>query len=253
MDAQKLRVHLGARLRSEARERLVHQEDARLGDEAPGERDAAPHAAGELVRKRVLERAQADEPERLARAAGALRLGRRAGLERELHVPERGAPRQQAVLLEHVARGAPVVELLARGAADANAAAVGLDDAGDDVEQRSLPRARRAEQAHDRVLGDGQIDVLQDFERRAFRPGEALADAREADRRRARARRSARLFGRLKSRIAHCGSASFFQRKRWFSSGVKTPISSAAIRMTSVSVQAKTWSVRIRSAAWRSR
>ena len=39
----------------------------------------------------------------------------------------------------------------------------------------------------------------------------------------------------------------------WFSSGFNTPISSAAIIAIMVIVHANTWSVWIRSAAWRSR
>src|SRR5581483_9571683 len=134
-------------------------------------------------------------------------------------------------------RRAPVVQLVAACAADADAAAVRFDDAGDDVEQRALSGAGSAEQADDRMFLDREIDVPQHFEACAVRARKAFADFREADRQSiVRARRGRRsLFAGW-----HHASASFFQRNRCRSSGDSTPISRAAIKTTIVSVHANT-------------
>src|SRR5262249_42706302 len=109
------------------------------------------------------------------RPADALGLRRRSRFQSEFDVAQRRAPRQQPIVLKHVARRAPIVQFVARRAADADAAAIGLDDAGDDVEQGALPRARSAEQADDRMVPDAEIDVLQHLEPIAVRAGKGFA------------------------------------------------------------------------------
>ncbi len=101
-------MHGGARLRVEPGERLVHQQQTRLADEAAGERNPAAHAARQLMRIGLGEVGKPDEGERVARAPPPFRGRHRAGLERERHIGERDPPGQQAIVLEHVADPAPV-------------------------------------------------------------------------------------------------------------------------------------------------
>src|SRR5450759_402779 len=102
-----------------------------------------------------------------------------ARLETEFDVGERAAPRQQAVFLEHVADAAPCGEVPRWRAVEAYLAAVGLENAGDDVEQRALAAAGGAEDREDRMRGNGEIDVFQYRQRFAIGGIEPLADAGE--------------------------------------------------------------------------
>ena len=54
---------------SSARERLVHQQDLRLGGERARDRDALAHAAGQLGRVAVLEAVEADQLDEVRRRA----------------------------------------------------------------------------------------------------------------------------------------------------------------------------------------
>ena len=66
-DAQQLLVELVAGDLVERAERLVHQQDARPADQRPGDRHALAHAAGKLVRQRVLAAREADQLEQSLR------------------------------------------------------------------------------------------------------------------------------------------------------------------------------------------
>src|SRR5579872_1768680 len=78
---QKL-LHRLARHAVERAERLVHEEDGRVGRERPGDADPLSHAAGELIRGSVGEFAQAHETEQFERPRPPLRTiqGLRAAL-----------------------------------------------------------------------------------------------------------------------------------------------------------------------------
>jgi hypothetical protein len=60
-EALELTLHRLARHRVDRRERLVGQQDIRLGDQRPGDADPLLHAAGQLVRVRLFEASQVDE------------------------------------------------------------------------------------------------------------------------------------------------------------------------------------------------
>ena len=62
-------VHVVARDGVERAERLIHQEDAGIGDERAAERYPLPHAAGELVRPLVDRIVKPDETQQLHRPA----------------------------------------------------------------------------------------------------------------------------------------------------------------------------------------
>ena len=102
MQVAHLDLHLLAQLLVERRQRLVHQQDARLEDDGAGERDALALAARELVDVAVAEPAELHELEHLLRRASAISalrdpaqpqgIGDVAG---DRHV------REQRVVLEH--------------------------------------------------------------------------------------------------------------------------------------------------------
>src|SRR5262249_14490509 len=71
-------------------------------------------------------------------------------------VVEHGAPGQQQVLLQHVADAADRSGGI--GAVDDHPAAGGLEQPRDDVEDGALAAARRADQADEAALRDGQGD-----------------------------------------------------------------------------------------------
>src|SRR5215212_6872994 len=90
-------------LRVEVARGLVGEEDRGAVDERPGDRDALPLAAGELVRAVPDALAELHPLERL-RGAPAPLVGRHAGVdERELDVVQCGRPRQQVERLEYEA------------------------------------------------------------------------------------------------------------------------------------------------------
>ena len=140
-DAQQLGLHDLAGLRVERGERLVHQQDFRIDRERAREVDALAHAAGKLARIVVLEAFEPDELEQVERAL-ALRGADAAGdLGADQRIGEHGAPRQQAVVLEHEAAVA------ARAAHDAaveqHLARARRLEPGDDAQERGLAAARR--------------------------------------------------------------------------------------------------------------
>ena len=128
--------------RVERAERLVHQQDVGVLRERAGERDPLAHAAGQLVRPLVGEVRRGAPGRAAASARWRVRVApaaRPRSSQRELDVARDREPREQRRLLEHQ-RGAP---------ADVDGAGRRLVEAGDEVEQRALAAARRAEQAHE--------------------------------------------------------------------------------------------------------
>jgi hypothetical protein len=67
-DVDHLATHARAQLDVEGRERLVEQDERRVGGERPGEGNPLPLAARELVRHPLLEPGEADEREKLVDA-----------------------------------------------------------------------------------------------------------------------------------------------------------------------------------------
>src|SRR6185503_11780312 len=150
------RQHFGRRLAVEVAGRLVGDDQLRIGDEGARDCHALLLAAGEL--RGVVFRAvgEPDQAQRRGDVLAPLAPGERGECERQLHVLERGQHRHQVVELEHEADrgGAPVGEvgLGQHGDVDAideDRASIGLVDAGEQVEQRRLARARRSHQAEE--------------------------------------------------------------------------------------------------------
>ena len=105
-EREHLVFHQLARLHVERGERLVHQDDVGVEDQRLREADALSHAARELVRIAVAERAEADPLQPFVRRCRSASAAPRNSSPAATF-SQRGPPRHQALGLEHVA-GAPV-------------------------------------------------------------------------------------------------------------------------------------------------
>jgi hypothetical protein len=99
---QQFVLHQLPRLHVERGERLVHQEDLRIQDQHLRERDALPHAAGELVGIAIAETGETDAGEPVVRLRNRRAAIDAVELEPGGDVGERVAPRDQRIGLEHV-------------------------------------------------------------------------------------------------------------------------------------------------------
>jgi len=99
-DAEKLLLHRLSRLRVERGERLVEQEQLRVGREGAREVDALLHTAGELGRPAVGEAGETDEIDQLPRDVAPFPLLAALHLEAVHHVARHGSPGKQARRLE---------------------------------------------------------------------------------------------------------------------------------------------------------
>ena len=98
------------------------------GEQRAQKRDALPHPARELVRRRALEPAQPEALEQRGGPAPRLAPPGPCRLQRERGVPERVPPGQQQVLLRHVGAGWGL-----------DGTRVGVLEAGQELEERGLP------------------------------------------------------------------------------------------------------------------
>ena len=131
-------LHLLARERVERGERLVEAEHRAARQQRARERDALAHPARQLVRARALEAVEAEVAQQRGRLlARALALDARDA-QRERGVVDGAAPGQQQVALGHERRGRRV-----------DRARVGLDQPADELEQRRLAAAARADDGDD--------------------------------------------------------------------------------------------------------
>ena len=161
LDPRHLGAHLHAQLRVEVGQRLVHQEHRRVPDDRPAHRDPLPLPAGQVGRPAVQVLGEIQDPGRLVDLLvdGGLRgLGQ---LQREAHVLPHGHVRVQRVALEHHRDVAVLGRLVVYHlAADAQLARGDVLQAGDHVERRRLPAARRADQDDEFPVGDFQVEVV---------------------------------------------------------------------------------------------
>ena len=173
LDLQHLVAEQEPRLLVERGERLVHQQDLRLGGERAGERDALAHAAGQFAGIAVLETVEPDQRDEMPRALGALGARHADELEREGDVVDHRAPGKGRFLLEHHAD-----RFVRAGnglAGDADHALVMAEQPADDVEQSRLAAAGRADDREEFARPDLERDVV-DRGDRAFRRLEAHDD-----------------------------------------------------------------------------
>ncbi len=113
-DLQEVVVQLEAGDLVERGEGLVHQQQARLGDQRPGDGDAHLHAAGELARIGVAEAFQPDQFQRLGDGGLGLAAADPGELERQVDIGEDAGPGHQRRLLEHEADGAAALGVARR-------------------------------------------------------------------------------------------------------------------------------------------
>ena len=140
-------LHLGAHLAVERGERLVQQEDVRLGDKRAGQCHALLLAAGELRHAAGVIAAELHKLERLVDALVDLRLGDFVHLEAVAHVFRHVHGGEQRVVLEHKTDVALFRAHLrhVRAVYEHLALVRGLQTA-DDAEDRCLAAAGGAEQ-----------------------------------------------------------------------------------------------------------
>ena len=170
-------LHLQLGLRIERAERLVEQNDVGVEQQRAQQGGALAHAAGQRVRIEIFEAGKPVAPQQRQRALARLAQRHALDLHAEDDVVEHGAPRQQQILLQHVADAADGAGCV--GAVDQHAAAGRFQKPGDDVEDRALAAARRADQADETALRNRQRHRRQRRERAVRRP-EGHADLVEA-------------------------------------------------------------------------
>ena len=178
-DAQQLDLHQIAGLGIERRERLVHQQDVRIGGERAGETDALLHAARELVRVVPFE---ADEADHLDEPLGdaVTRSGRDAlQFKSELDVALHRPPGQEPELLEHHGTIGP-------GTGDFSPvhgqfAGIGPQQAEQDIEERALATAGWSDNRQELAFADVDIEAVQRAHRPAVRRPEGEVDVATLD------------------------------------------------------------------------
>src|SRR6478735_7640466 len=150
-DRLELVVQQVAGHRIERAERLVHQQDGRLGGQGAGDRNALAHATGQLVRAPVGEVRQVHGGEVVPRLGLALLAADPPEPQRRRDVVERRQPREQRGLLEHQ-RGVPV---------GGDGTGAGLVQPADDVEQGRLAAPGGADEADELPGPHRQRDAVE--------------------------------------------------------------------------------------------
>ena len=158
--------------------RLVGEDDARLLDERPGDRDALLLAAGEMRRQVGRAIGEADLLEQGERAGTRLVVRDAGRSDRRLHVVDCGERRDQVELLEHeperpqpeIGEGgvAERAEVLAFEAHGPLARAV---ERAEQLEQRRLARAARADERDELARADVEVDPVERASRWRDRAG----------------------------------------------------------------------------------
>ena len=121
-------------------------------------RHALAHAAGELGRIAPLEAVEPDQRDEMPRPLVALGLRHAGDLQREGHIVDHGAPGKGRLLLEdHADRRMRAAHELAR---HLDGAVIAVEQPADDVEQRRLAAARRADHADELAGRDRQRNVV---------------------------------------------------------------------------------------------
>ncbi len=173
-------LELQFRLRIERAEGLVHEEHRAAEAKRAGQRAALAHAVRERLRIGIAEGAEADLLEKLARVRLALGLGHVADLEAVGRVAECRAPGQQAVAGEHIGDVGIAGRRLAAG--DGHLALVGDgQEPRQQVQDRGLAAARRADEGNELAGADRQRDVVDRQHRRAAEDIEAHREIAQVD------------------------------------------------------------------------
>ena len=168
-------------------ERLVHQEDIRIGDERARQRHPHLHAAGQFARKAVGEFGEPDARQRLLTRGSDSAAGTCASCKRQPHILAHAGPGHQGRLLEHEADALPRQHVaLAMRELDAPRARRGKPR--DDPQRRRLAAAGGTDQRDELALADGEIERPQRHDAIVI----GLGDVAQADRRAAARRHRCR-------------------------------------------------------------
>ena len=140
-------------------ERLVHEQRIGLHHQGPCDAHALAHAAGELLRVRVLESVQSDGVDGLQCSATALLARHAAGLQPQFHIRLHREPRHQREGLEHESHSG--IRAGDVGAAVGDGTARRGYQARQDAQERGFSGAGPAQDRHDLALMQGEGDVAQ--------------------------------------------------------------------------------------------
>src|SRR6266516_3081211 len=152
-------IELLARHCIEGRQRLIHEEDARVRCQRARERGPLLHPAGELVHVGIRELLEPDELQMIQRDLPSL-LGRefRFELQPEQHVPHHRQPGKQRRLLKHdeAVSSWALDHLIVRQ----HTAPVRFREPGDDVQQRRFSATAGPYKANKLALGHVERDII---------------------------------------------------------------------------------------------
>ena len=151
-------AHLLARQCIERTERLVHQQQRRVVDQRPRDRDPLTHSAGQLERIAVGEILETDLLQHAQRTLLVFARIEAAELDLHEHVFERRAPVEQHRTLEDDA------EIRLRAIDDtavhAHVACARQVEPRDDAQKRALAASRRTDDRQEFAFVNGEIEAL---------------------------------------------------------------------------------------------
>ena len=159
-------LQLVAQLGIERAERLVEQEDRRIGRQGSGDHDALRLATRQLGREAIVETVQLDEVDHLRDTLLDLGLRHLAQLETPGDVLAHRVVREHRRPLEDVTHASLVGWRPGRVVvAEPDPAAVRDLEARDHPQDRRLARPRRSEQDHELAGGDVEADLVNGHDR----------------------------------------------------------------------------------------
>ena len=171
-----LRAGLNSEFRVQIRQRLVHQKDLRLTDDGPAHGHALALPSRERLRLPIEVVLEVQELRGFEDACSDLLFAGFGELEREAHVLGDAHVRVERVVLEHH-RDVAVLGFGMRDvrAADENATAVDLLEAGEHAQRCGLAAARRADENEKFAVGDLEVEGVDRGHLRAReKPGGAV-------------------------------------------------------------------------------
>ena len=155
-------AHLNAQLGVEVRERLVHQQNARLDDKGAGQRNALLLTAGELVGLALGEVSDLHQLQRLLNAGTDLGLGDFTGLQTVGDVLFHGQMGENGVVLKDHADVTLVSgDRVDQPVSEIEFTALNGVEACDHAQKRSFTAAGRAQQREEFALFDVQRHALE--------------------------------------------------------------------------------------------
>ena len=181
MQVAHLDLHLLAQFFVERRERLVHQQNARLEDDGACQCHTLLLAPGKLVDLSIAEPRELHQVEGAAHALLDLSAGKTAQLQGIGEVARHGHVGKEGIVLEDHAdvalvgwrqRDVPVAE--------PDLAAIRTDETGEHHQERGLARTRRPKQCDELAAGDLEADVVERL-RASIRLGDVSDRDRQSD------------------------------------------------------------------------